>query len=123
MFVNPSPPGKLPVSLIEPGCILYDSTVHISDVETAVRADCGVDEAGIEVGGAKELLALSFSLAKHQLTTRIFHMSPADYMKGGVAEKIGPPGVIGEFIAPINGLSAGRGESAHLIDLASAVSG
>tara|TARA_B100000161_G_C33394009_1_gene343522 strand:+ start:290 stop:610 length:321 start_codon:yes stop_codon:yes gene_type:complete len=106
MFVNPGPPGELPVSFIEPWGILNNPTIHVGDVEASVRADCGVDEPGIEVGGAKELLPLGFGFAKHEFAIRIVHVGPTNHVKGGVAEKIGSPGIIGEFVPPINGLSA-----------------
>ena len=65
VLIYPGPSGELTVSSIEPSCILNDSTVHISDIEATVRADGCVDEAGIEIGGSKELFALRFGFAEH----------------------------------------------------------
>ena len=63
MFVNPGPPGELPVSFIEPWGILNNPPIHVGDERASVRADCG-DEPGIEVGGAKELLPSGSALRR-----------------------------------------------------------
>ena len=91
VFVYTGPSGELPVSFIEPGCILNDSPVHISDIEAAVRADCGVDEAGVEIGGTKEFFALRFGFTEHEFAIWVFHISPANHMNSGIAEEISTP--------------------------------
>ena len=44
-------------------------------------------------------------------------------MNGGIAEKVGSPGIVGKFISPVNRLTTGRGKPADCIHLTTAVSG
>ena len=51
VLVHSGAASKLPVSFIEPGRILNDTPVHISEVEATVRPGCRVDESGVEIRG------------------------------------------------------------------------
>ena len=44
-------------------------------------------------------------------------------MNGGIAEKVGSPGIVGKFISPVNRLTTGRGKPADGTHLTTAVAG
>jgi hypothetical protein len=91
VFVYSGAAGKFSVRGTIPGCILNDASVHISDIKTPIWSYGSVDEAGIEIGGSKEFFALRFGFAEHEFAIWVFHISPADHMNGGIAEKISTP--------------------------------
>ena len=53
VLIYPCFSGEFPVSLIVPGSILNDSSVHIGNIQTSIGSHSRIDKTGIKVGGTK----------------------------------------------------------------------